>query len=388
MKIASRLKDGRINAVNYLIEISIGDYLVLARDVVKNNEFQRKRVSSSKTVYSLLKSDILLGCVIPPIVLALTSSDEIELTPENLREVLTSQQQNLMILDGLQRTHSFMDLEDDLEKRADENALAAYRKLPIRCEIYVGINRIGILYRMLTLNTGQTPMSLRQQIEMLYLDYAKQEIDGLVLARESDGTKAKGANAYNFKEVIEGFNCYLERNELPLERADLLENIRSLEKLSQENSGQDLFKEYITTFHAFVVRANELAGDSQLNDDASNEGTVWGKTAKQVFKKQQALAGFGAAIGKLRDNQIVSGFSGVSDATAGISLGCESAESFLFEFNKTMRWISENTKKIGNAQRMYFQYYFRELFNSQGDGFQSLFGSIDLALQKYKSQVF
>lgn len=388
MKIASRLKDGRINAVNYLIEISIGDYLVLARDVVKNNEFQRKRVSSSKTVYSLLKSDILLGCVIPPIVLALTSSDEIELTPGNLREVLTSQQQNLMILDGLQRTHSFMDLEDDLEKRGDESALSAYRELPIRCEIYVGINRIGILYRMLTLNTGQTPMSLRQQIEMLYLDYAKQEIDGLVLARESDGTKAKGANVYNFKEVIEGFNCYLERNELPLERADLLENIRSLEKLSQENSGQDLFKEYITTFHAFVMRANELAGDSQLNDETSNEGTVWGKTAKQVFKKQQALAGFGAAIGKLRDNQIISGFSGVSGATAGISLGCESAESFLFEFNKTMRWISENTKKIGNAQRMYFQYYFRELFNSQGDGFQSLFGSIDLALQKYKSQVF
>lgn len=388
MKIASILKDGRINAENYLIEISIGEYLDLARDVVKNNEFQRKRVSSSKTVYSLLKNDILQGCVIPPIVLALTSSGKIELTDENLPSVLKSQQKNLMILDGLQRTHSFMDLEDDLGKRADENALADYRMLPIRCEIYVGINRIGILYRMLTLNTGQTPMSLRQQIEMLYLDYAKQEIDGVVLAREADGTRAKDTNVYNFKEVIEGFNCYLERNELPLERADLLENIRSLEKLSQENSGQDLFKEYIKSFHVFVVRAIHLTEDTQLDDRTSPEGSVWGRTAKQIFKKQQSLAGFGAAIGKLRDNQIVAGFSGVSDATSSITLGCDNAESFLFEFNKAMRWISENTKKIGNAQRMYFQYYFRELFNPQGDGFQSLFGSIDLALQKYKSQVF
>lgn len=388
MKIASRLKDGRINAVNYLIEISIGDYLDLAKRVVKNNEFQRKRVSSSKTVYSLLKSDILQGCVIPPIVLALTSSDEIELTQENLREVLTDQNENLMILDGLQRTHSFMDLEDDLTKKADEDGLAAYRELPIRCEIYVGINRIGILYRMLTLNTGQTPMSLRQQIEMLYLDCAKQEINGLVLARESDGTKAKGINVYNFKEVIEGFNCYLERNELPLERADLLENIRSLEKLSQENSGQDLFKEYISTFHGFVVKINDLAGDGQMNDEVSTEGSVWGRTAKQIFKKQQAMAGFGAAVGKLRDNQIINGFSGIEETTSRIELGCDSADFFLAEFNKTMRWISDNTKKIGNAQRMYFQYYFRELFNSQGDGFLSLYESIDLALQKYKSQVF
>jgi len=388
VKIASRLKDGRINAVNYLIEISIGDYLDLAKRVVKNNEFQRKRVSSSKTVYSLLKSDILQGCVIPPIVLALTSSDEIELTQENLREVLTDQNENLMILDGLQRTHSFMDLEDDLTKKADEDGLAAYRELPIRCEIYVGINRIGILYRMLTLNTGQTPMSLRQQIEMLYLDCAKQEINGLVLARESDGTKAKGINVYNFKEVIEGFNCYLERNELPLERADLLENIRSLEKLSQENSGQDLFKEYISTFHGFVVKINDLAGDGQMNDEVSTEGSVWGRTAKQIFKKQQAMAGFGAAVGKLRDNQIINGFSGIEETTSRIELGCDSADFFLAEFNKTMRWISDNTKKIGNAQRMYFQYYFRELFNSQGDGFLSLYESIDLALQKYKSQVF
>lgn len=254
MLIASTLHDGRINATNYLLEISIGDYIRLARTILDNNEYQRKRVSNSRTVYSLLKIDAVQGCVIPPIVLAISSSEPSELRSEDLRETLEKNVEHLMILDGLQRTHSLIDIDDDLKKKGDESALVAYRKLPIRCEIYLGINRLGILYRMLTLNTGQTPMSLRQQIEMLYLDYAKTPIDGVILAREVDDTKAKGISTFNFKEVIEGFNCYLERNELPLERADLLENIKSLEKLSQENSRQDLFKDYVLAFNEFIKK--------------------------------------------------------------------------------------------------------------------------------------
>ncbi|THJ56750.1 hypothetical protein E9536_00015 [Burkholderia sp. LS-044] len=387
MRIASKLHDGRINATNYLIEISIGDYIDLARTVLDNNEFQRKRVSSSKTIYSLLKTDAVQGCVIPPIVLALSSPDPKELTNENLKSALEGHVDHLMILDGLQRSHSFIDIEDEFKRRGDDVGLKSYRELPIRCEIYLGINRLGILYRMLTLNTGQTPMSLRQQIEMLYLDYSKEEIAGVVLTREVDATKAKGLNAYNFKEVIEGFNCYLERNELPLERADLLENIKSLEKLSQENSGKDLFREFVASFHQFVIRVNELMDDESLDEARFGEGTVWGKTATQVFKKQQALAGFGAAIGKLKDNDVIEGFQDVISVLSQISIGSET-QMFLAEFNKSMRWIADNAKKIGNAQRMYFQYYFRELFNPSGDGYLSLYESIPLALQKYKSQVF
>lgn len=46
-------------------------------------------------------------------------------------------------------------------------------------EIYFKINRFGNLYRMLTLNTGQTPMSLRHQIEILYgnLDLTGRDIN-------------------------------------------------------------------------------------------------------------------------------------------------------------------------------------------------------------------
>lgn len=387
MNIASTLHDGRIDATNYLIEICIGDYIDLARTVLKNNEFQRKRVSNSRTIYSLLKTDAVQGCVIPPIVLALSSTTPEQLTTDNLKTSLTQNVEHLMILDGLQRTHSLIDIEDDLLRKGDADGCSRFRQLTIRCEIYLGINRLGILYRMLTLNTGQTPMSLRQQIEMLYLDYSKADIDGVILAREVDSTKAKDLSTFNFKEVIEGFNCYLERNELPLEKADLLENIKSLEKLSLENSKKDLFKEYVVSFNAFILKIDNLISSTTPLEEFNVDGTVWGKTGVQLFKKQQALAGFGASIGKLKDNDIINGFPDVLQAIPNIQVGIEPG-LLLIEFNKTMRWISENSKKIGNAQRMYFQYYFRELFNPSGDGYMNLYSAIGLALQKYKSQVF
>lgn len=67
-----KLYDERIDAWNYLIEIPISEYLAIARDITSQNEYQRRRIKSSHSIYSVLKDDILKGCVIPPIVLAFT----------------------------------------------------------------------------------------------------------------------------------------------------------------------------------------------------------------------------------------------------------------------------------------------------------------------------
>ena len=50
MKVISKIEDKRINASNILIEMSIREYLELIEAVIHKNEFQRKRVRSSKTV--------------------------------------------------------------------------------------------------------------------------------------------------------------------------------------------------------------------------------------------------------------------------------------------------------------------------------------------------
>ena len=51
MEIMSNINDYRINSLNLYVETTFGEYLQYARDLVKNNDLQRKRVKTSKTVY-------------------------------------------------------------------------------------------------------------------------------------------------------------------------------------------------------------------------------------------------------------------------------------------------------------------------------------------------
>jgi len=382
------LKDSRIDAFNVLFEVAIGEYSTLVAPVLKKNEFQRKRVSSSKTVYSLLRHDLRRQCVIPPVVLALTATagnqiDEADLT--SFERFLEAHKESLVILDGLQRTYTILEVLEELKSAGDESELQELLNSKIRMEVYFGINRLGILYRMLTLNTGQTPMSLRQQIEILYLDYLNKIRDGIELIRESDGRSAAGISQYNFKDIVEGFNSYLDRDELPIDKSDLLENIGSLEKLSKENQSTELFEEYLKGFSSFINRLNAVAGEVELSEDyLDKNGSPFGKTFVQVFKKPQAMSGFGAAIGRLIDFGLVSNFDEVIESIGELEIA-EPGEA-LEEINSAMAWLKDNTKKIGNAQRSYFSYFFREIFNREGDAHLDVYRSSKAALRKYQGQ--
>ena len=63
--------------MNLYVETTFGEYLSFADKIIKNNELQRKRVKTSKSVYALLKDDLKKGCVMPPLVLAVTQRDVI-----------------------------------------------------------------------------------------------------------------------------------------------------------------------------------------------------------------------------------------------------------------------------------------------------------------------
>ena len=388
MRVVSFQYDRRISAQNALFEMSIGEYLDLTREIIDNNPYQRRRIASSKTVYALLREDILRGCVLPPVVLALTkdidSPDRID--GETAARYVSENPNHLSILDGLQRTYTLRDIEQDLT----DSSLAEFRKHTLRVEVYLGLNKIGILYRMLTLNTGQTPMSLRQQIEMLYLDYLDVGIEGVKFIREVDGAHATNPGELNFKDTIDGFTSYLERDELPLDRSDLLENIKSLENLSHENAATDLFEEYVRAWLAFYRRTLEVCdgAEYQPEEDAPEQSVPWGKTAAQIFRKPQAMAGFGAALGKLKDFDKINSLSDIIREVEGLSLASEDAIVFIKKINETMNWINKNTKKIGNAQRMFFQFYFRDLFNPESDSYLKLEPSIASAIHKLESQLF
>jgi len=390
MKVASHLKDHRIDATNTLIEMEIGEYELLIKGVLDKNIFQRKRVRSSKTVYSLLKQDLMRQCVIPPVVLALTTSirdydDRVAGDGDRFLGDVRGAAESLVILDGLQRTYTILDLLTELSNKNDEESLKAVRSSKIRVELYVGLNRLGILYRMLTLNTGQTPMSLRQQIEILYLDYIESGVDGVELLRESEGKVANRIDQYNFKDVVEGFNAYLDRDELPIEKADILENINSLEKLSKENQSTELFEKYLEALHKFVTRVDGLCVGAELSQEyLEKNSSPFGKKALQIIKRPQAMSGLGAAIGKLIDYEAVKNVDEIIHIIDALQVS--DPEEFLEEINNSLDWIKGNASKIGNAQRTFFSFYFRDLFNKDSDSYADLVGASKSALRKYQSQ--
>lgn len=157
----SKIFDQRINSWNLYVESTFGEYLKFAKKIINNNELQRKRVKTSKTIYSLLKNDLQKGCIMPPLVLALVKTDIIDVEnpdQEKLLQYINENSKNVLLLDGLQRTYTLIDADTEMGKKSEEE-YQKFLKNKLRLEIYVEINKFGILYRMLTLNTGQTPIT-------------------------------------------------------------------------------------------------------------------------------------------------------------------------------------------------------------------------------------
>ncbi|MCS4225845.1 hypothetical protein [Sphingobacterium sp. BIGb0165] len=387
MKLINRIFDKRINAYNLLFEININQYFKIATEIIDNNEFQRRRVKSSSTVYSLLKKDLLEGCIIPPIVLAFSDRHAEDLNDASefeIVELIESKHNKLIILDGLQRTYTIRDLYKELEASADFENLDKLKNQHIRIEIYLGINKIGILYRMLTLNTGQTPMSMRHQIEILYSDYLEQDLNGIKLLVESDDRPARNKGEYKFKEIVEGFNSYLDRDYLPMDRNSLLENIESLEKLSSENQTSDLFIDYLNTYNHLISVIEKKSNNWLFKEDEFEpqlSGQPFGKSADKLFNRPQTMTGFGSAIGKLIDFKIYKTISEVSGSFEDIDLG--DVNITFSNFIVKMENIRKVAKKIGNDQRMFLHHVFRELFDKKGDSYLDLNKSIEEAYSSY-----
>ncbi|AWH83736.1 hypothetical protein HYN59_00775 [Flavobacterium album] len=386
MKVLGRILDKRIDSLNILIETTISEYYNLAKDILDKNEFQRRRVKSSSSIYELLKTDLRHGCVIPPLVLALavdaksTNDDK----DEELLNKINENKESLIILDGLQRTYTIRDLVNELNDKGDPDKETILNN-KLRIEIYMGINKLGILYRMLTLNTGQTPMSSRHQIEIIYSDYIKGGLEDIKLLKEVDGDTPNKLGEYKFKDVIDGFTSYLERDYLTIDRVDILDNIKSLEKLAVENQGTDLFLEFLNTYHLFVKKMVEISKDWNFNEEdieTKLSGQPFAKNAVKIFNKSQVMTGFGSALGKLLDFKSIEKVSDVNDLIENLS--SPNIYDDFYNFMSKLDNIRVIAKKIGNDQRMFFHFFFRELFDRKSDGYTNIEVSINEAYKQYE----
>lgn len=384
MKILSNpILDKKINSYNFLVEMSMNEYYSLVQECIKNNEFQRNKVKSSKSIYSLLKQDLISGCIIPPIVLSLSCSfkknEELN-NNEFLKELVSKNKNKLMILDGLQRTFTIQDIVE--QAKLDPQVEPSLNN-PIRVEIYLGLNREGVLYRMLTLNTGQTPMKLRHQVEIIYSSLMNENTDGYKLIKDTDNSKGKFIGEYKFSDAIDCFTSYMEGDYLQINRDKLLDTIKSFENISKLSVSQDLFDTLIrlyTAFTSFVDKCIESEGTDSIGSLNEIE-SPFGKDAHSIFDKSQPMTGFGASISKLMGYNTYSSLKEIENQIQNISPNemVDAVSEILLFLDE----IKRTSKKIGNSQRCFFYYFFKALFDKERQEYLQPILALDKAKQDY-----
>ena len=163
LEILGKTKDLRTDTYVLYAQIPIPDYLSLVGDEFDTFEIQRTR--QRYRAYERMRRDIVNGALLPTITLAVLPEHASEFVPlieseayDKIVEMLQEAEQ-IRILDGLQRTYSLSELAESHNFEPDHT---------VHVEIWFETNLDNLIYRIIVLNAGQKPMSLRHQIELLF----------------------------------------------------------------------------------------------------------------------------------------------------------------------------------------------------------------------------
>lgn len=405
MDIYTGLIDKKIMGINISAEMSYGEYLDFAQEIIRNNDLQRTQVRAEGKPYELLRRDLAGGCVIPPIILAVSDdgSDSLKtlvqqvIISESVNDHLSEiedeikaaiSQRRILILDGLQRTYTMMGVLSDLSSPEDQEKKERFLRRKLRFEVYLGLSKQGILYRMLTLNTGQTPMSFRHQLEILYYDYleGKNLPNGIEVVREKDERRARGLSKYKFSDVVEMFYSFSTGNPLPYDKQALVGSLREMSFLEdyEYNPEGDTMAELLANYNKLSRRVFDNSDgwvfDPKRIDDVSRP---FGSNVDAIFSRTQPMAAFGAECKRLLEKGVYSNLSEISDAIDKLEFKGDPKTS-IDQLIIILNQIGGRAKKIGDAQRYYFQLAFREIFLPEASGYLDLSGAWIGAQEKYE----
>jgi hypothetical protein len=387
MKILDYIPDNRIKSCNVNVVMTYKEYIDIAKDVIDQNEFQRKKVISS-AIKKTLKEDVKQKCTIPPIVLGIKAEKlpgGFDYKTYNDDETLIRliNQKEVIILDGLQRTYVLLEL-------FAEDPKGDWINQSLRCEVYIGLDKLGVLYRMLTLNTGQTTMSTRHLLEILYFDYLDINLGGFKLILDKTDEKVKDPlREFKFKEVIEGYNSFLEGKEVPIERPDILSNIETLSNLAKTDDQKEGFKSFLILYHNLLMKFTQLYSAFKFNPEIAKleeyriSSSPFGETSIDIFARSQSLTGLGSALNFLKRNRNIS-FDNVNDDINKLNIKTGDDLYFLL---KHFDYIRNNSKKVGNDQRFYFKIFYQTLFDPKKEKDYNIKLACDEAYQSVMERI-
>jgi hypothetical protein len=281
MHIVSVIRDERIGATSVLVEMTIADYIRLVSGAEENLSIQRAIVKGFKP-YERLRDDLAKGCLIPAPVLAakantVPSPKDVN-DPEFVKALASISPANIYIVDGLQRTNA---IQQVLRSLTDDQSKERFNKRPLRVELWPDITLPALTYRMILLNAGQKPMSLRHQIEVVSSALCDSLVDrygaALAIYREKDASRRSEPGQYQFSLLATALQAFIQksphidlRNEVveELTKIDALETYgRTVGSDSQANERDptETFIEYIGFLIEFDKRLWSVYQESKTD---------------------------------------------------------------------------------------------------------------------------
>ena|SRR6218665_2420608 len=171
--------------------------------LVDRLDIQRNTLSSK--MYSKMQEDIVQGAILPPITLAFVK-DDVHMDKNDMFTYVNENIARGFVLDGIQRLSAIKRIYDDSTFFEELNL-----DTPLYVNIVISPNKDTLLYRMITLNNGQKPMSPRHQIEALY-DYSDLEADTpFPLHTEKGQTRAR-SKGFKKSDIIKGYISYFTKS--------------------------------------------------------------------------------------------------------------------------------------------------------------------------------
>ncbi|MGC9448385.1 hypothetical protein [Cereibacter johrii] len=383
LKILGTARDLRTKTPVVYCQASVSDYLTLVGKEYGNFTIQRRR--ETHKAYRRLKADIADGALLPSITLSVKPEIVAELIPlldqpDELAAKLARPGQ-VDILDGLQRTFIMADLLEEGHSYSDEQKLLL--------EFWIEPNIETLIYRIIVLNAGQKPMSIRHQVELLFMSLKTSiegQIDGLQIYTERDQTRRRRSRKFPLNFVISGYQAYitgsteLHKENIIAERMQIESALdASKEEVSEQfNSFIKYFDEY-ATFDDEVFRIYGRESDAQLSDPIDDSGTPqsssssrnihWLATENVIVAFFGALTQYTGTIGSAQHEAKLERLN-QSLKRLGFMLNVSPAGSdplCLDVFDRLRMGANPRRVNVGAATRKLLANGFKEFFRSGGE---------------------
>lgn len=365
LSIHTIMTDKRTQTPVILAQIPIVDYLSWIGDNFDDFIIQRRR--QEHKAYGRMKTDILKGTLLPTVTLAVNLDDAEKMAVHANKNDRVKLLKELVvpgrvhILDGLQRTF----ILKDLAKSGHEFAPDHYLNL----EIWIEPEIKHLIYRIIILNAGQKPMTMKHQIELLF-GALKERLEkdlAISLFTERDESKRTHAKMYMLDRVATSYQCFLmQTSEVDKDNivAQTLAEDGVLDSSEEELNG--IYSSFKKAFKLFV-KLDEVvfaAYDKSRSSIASNVVSWMGS--------ENTLRSYFTAASRFLLDKDIKKQQRVEDAVNSLVSSIKSGKKLndllgLDELSEIKAGFDNRKVNVGYASRKLLTNGFKEFFREGGD---------------------